>query len=62
MSRSLSEFQHEIMLGNHSKDEWLLLDREVNEAMESATDDEIQAFVDSGAGEMLDMICAAYKH
>ena len=62
MSRSLSEYQREIMLGNHSKDEWLLLDREVNEAMASATEDEIQAFVDSGAGDMLDMICAAYKH
>lgn len=62
MSRSLSELRHEIMLGHHSKDEWLELDREVNDAIASASDDEVQAFVDSGAGESLDMICAAYKN
>lgn len=62
MSRSLADLRHEIMLGNHSKDEWLSLNQEVNDAIASASEDEVQSFVDSGAGEMLDMICAAYKN
>lgn len=62
MSRSLSALRHEIMFGHHSKDEWLELDREVDDAIANASEDEVQAFVDSGAGEVLDMICAAYKN
>ena len=62
MVRTLSELRGEILDGVFSPDEWLQLDREVNEAFTSASEDEIQLFVDSGAGEMLDMICSAYRN
>ena len=62
MARSLSELKCEIVLKDHSQAEWFLLDQEVNEAILSASEDEIQNFVDSGAGEMLDMICSAYRN
>ena len=59
MARSLLELKHIIMTQNHSVADWLSLDKEVNEAMKNATEEEIDEFVDSGAGEELDMTCSA---
>ncbi len=61
MARSLLELKHIIMTQNHSVADWLNLDKEVNEAMRNATEAEIDEFVDSGAGEELDMTCSAIR-
>lgn len=41
--------------------EWLNLEAEVSTAMANANDEEIEAFVESGAGEILDMSCSAIR-
>lgn len=61
MARSLLELKHIIMTQNHSIADWLSLDKEVNEAMKNATEAEIDEFVDSGAGEELDMTSSAIR-
>ena len=62
MTRQLSELKNDIMLGKHSAQEWLMLDKKVDAAMKAATESEVQDFVDSGAGEALDMICSAIRN
>ena len=59
VAKQLAVLQREIMLNASTIQDWERLDSEVNEAISCATDDEIQAFVDSGAGEALDMACSA---
>ena len=61
MAKTLSDLRNEILLVNHTAEEWLRLDDEVNEAILNASEDEVRSFVDSGAGEMLDMVCSAIK-
>lgn len=61
MARLLSELEDEIMTQDHTMEDWLNLDTEVNEALAQASEEEIQAFVDSGAGEALDMACSAIR-
>lgn len=61
MQESLSELRCKIMSSDHTVEEWLSLDREVNGAIQQASEEEIQEFVDSGAGELLDMTCAAIR-
>ena len=61
MARHLLELKRVIMTQNHSVADWLSLDKEVNEAMKNATEAEINEFVDSGAGEELDMTCSAIR-
>lgn len=61
MARHLLELKRVIMTQNHSVADWLNLDKEVNEAMKNATEAEINEFVDSGAGEELDMTCSAIR-
>lgn len=61
MARSLSAIRRDIMLGRLTQDEWLRLEKEVKEAMETASEAEIEEFVDSGAGEALDMSCSAIR-
>ena len=61
MARSLLELKHIIMTQNHNAESWMSLDKEVNEAMKNATEAEIDEFVDSGAGEELDMTCSAIR-
>lgn len=62
MARQLSELKNDIMFGSHSPQEWLMLDSEVDAAIRESTDDEVQEFVDSGAGEELYMICSAIRN
>lgn len=61
MQKSLSELRCKIMSSDHTVEEWIILDREVNDAIQQASEDDIQEFVDSGAGEMLDMACSAIR-
>ena len=61
MAKTLSDLRNEILLVNHTAEEWLRLDDEVNEAILNASEDEVRSFVYSGAGEMLDMACSAIK-
>ena len=61
MARLLSELEDEIMTQIHTMEDWLNLDAEVIEAFAQASEEEIQAFVDSGAGEALDMACSAIR-
>lgn len=61
MQKSLSELKCKIISSDHTVEEWLSLDREVNDAIQQASEEEIQEFVDSGAGELLDMTCSAIR-
>lgn len=61
MARNLSDLASEILTKDHTVQEWLRLDQEVNEAIAQSPEEEIQKFADSGAGESLDMICSAYR-
>ena len=61
MAKTLSDLRNEILLVNHTAEEWLRLDDEVNEAILNASEDEVRSFVDSGAGEMLDMILSGIQ-
>lgn len=62
MARALKELATAIMLNDFSSDEWLDIELEVNEAMVHASEEERQKFEDSGAGEMLDMICFGMRY
>lgn len=61
MARNLSQIRHDIMVERLTDEDWLRLEKEVAEAMKSASEAEINEFVDSGAGEALDMTCSAIR-
>ena len=61
MQKSLLDLKHEIMSSSNTAEDWIRLDREVDEAIQRASEEDVQKFVDSGAGEMLDMACSAIK-
>lgn len=61
MARSLLELKHIIMTQNHSAADWLSIDKEVDAAMKNASEADINEFIDSGAGEELDMTCSAIR-
>lgn len=61
MARSLAAIKYDIMIERLTQDDWLRLEKEVEEAMKSASEAEIEEFVDSGAGEALDMNCSAIR-
>lgn len=62
MARKLNELRKVIMLNNHTREEWMRIEKEVEQAMKESTEAEVEDFVESGAGEILDMICEAYRH
>lgn len=63
MCKTLLELKNDILTGKHTTaEEWKRLDDEVNAAMKMASEEEIEEFVDSGAGEMLDMICSGFAY
>ena len=62
MARNLKDLEDEITQQNNSFEDWLRLDKEVNEAMLQSTEKEIHDFVESGAGEILDMTCSAIRN
>lgn len=61
MARSLSEIRHDIMVERLTDEDWLRLEKEAAETMKLASEAEINEFVDSGAGEALDMSCSAIR-
>ena len=56
MSRSLKELESIIFGKDMTDKKWIELNKEVDEAWNSATDEERQEFEDSGAGDMLGQI------
>lgn len=62
MARKLDKLREVIMLNNHTREEWLRIEQEVAAAMKESTEEEIDDFVESGAGEILDMICEGYRY
>ena len=62
MARSLKEISHIIMTERPNTESWLALEEEVSVAMETANEEEIEVFVESGAGEILDMTCSAIRN
>ena len=56
MTRSLKKLKKTIFFGELTDEEWLELNKEVQESWKSATDEERQAFEDSGAGDLLTQI------
>lgn len=56
MPRGLKELGKSIFGKDMTDEEWLELNKEVDEAWKSATDEEKQEFEDSGAGDMLGQI------
>ena len=61
IARSLLELKHIIMTQSHSAADWLSIDKEVDAAMKNASEADINEFIDSGAGEELDMTCSAIR-
>ena len=61
MAKSLPDLREEIMASGHTAEEWARLNADVSKALLEATEDDVQDFVDSGAGEMLDMACSAIR-
>lgn len=53
MARSLKKLKKIIFFGELTNEDWLELIKEVQESWKSATDEERQAFEDSGAGDLL---------
>lgn len=54
--KSLSDYIDEILRKNHTNEEWEKISREVDALRESATEDEIKTFEESGAGDTLGMV------
>ena len=53
MQKSLLDLKHEIMTSSNTAEDWIRLDREVDEAIQRASEEDVQKFVDSGAGEIV---------
>lgn len=51
----------EIMEKNHTDDEWILLENTVNSYLRNAPDEIEELFIESGAGDMLSMICSGIR-
>lgn len=62
MARKLDQLRKVIMLDHPTREDWLRIEQEVAEAMKEATETEIEDFVESGAGEILDMVCEGYRN
>lgn len=56
MPRSLKELESIIFGKDMTDKKWIELNKEVDEAWNSATDEERQEFEDNGAGDMLGQI------
>ena len=47
---------------NHSEEDWKTLRKEFDAAVADATEEEMQGFVESGAGEAVCMACPVEDH
>lgn len=54
--KKLNDYVDEILRKNHTNEEWRSIKQEVDILCEAATENEIKAFEDSGAGDTLGMI------
>lgn len=61
MNKKVDQLIDEILNQQHTEEGWFDLQRRVTEFLQNeATPEEDEYFVDSGAGESLDMICSGY--
>lgn len=60
MDNRFSNLMNRILELDHTEEEWNDLRKEFNELITCATENEIQEFTDSGAGEALFMATDAY--
>ena len=61
MNRKVDQLIDEIMNQQHTEEGWFDLQRRVTDfLLNEATPEEDEYFVDSGAGESLDMICSGF--
>lgn len=56
-----SEIQEKIAAGCDTREEWLLLQKEVLEAINNLSAEEKEEMIDSGMTEMLSMIISAFE-
>ena len=61
ISAQLDMFIDEILKEDHTFDEWLELESEVNCYLAELTEEQQDYFADSGAGELLWMMCSAIR-
>lgn len=59
MASRFQELENKILVLEHTYDEWQALRKEFDALVASATEDELQEFTDSGAGEALFMATSA---
>ena len=57
----LDMFIDEILKETHTFDEWLELEAEVNGYLAELTEEQQDYFADTGAGELLWMMCSAIR-
>lgn len=60
MANRFQQLMHEILTLDHTPEEWTTLKKEYDKAMLVATEEEEQAFVDSGAGEAVYMASVGF--
>lgn len=56
MGNKLQELEDKILFGEYSDEEWKQLDKELDEALSKASEQEIESFMESGAGELITQI------
>ena len=56
MPKTLIDYEKIIFTSNYTEEEWLKIDKDVTLLFETSTQQEIAEFVQSGAGDMLDMV------
>ena len=57
----LIEIIDSIFNPNHTTEEWFALEKEVNEYLKTLTDEQLEFFTASGAGETLYMVCSGLR-
>lgn len=56
MKNRLKELEEKIFRGNLTNEEWLQLNKQVNEAWNEASEEERQDFLESGAGDIIGQV------
>ena len=55
----LQKYIDDIIMNNYSKNEWLRIKKEVEDYFKELTEEQIEYFAESGAGEILYMMTAS---
>ena len=62
ISDKLKWYVSQIMDYDHSPEDWLSLEKEVNVYIKTVSKDDIEYYTYSGAGEVLYMICSGIRY